>query len=226
MTTFQIDNDANDGYVRGYNANYSTAHGTAAGSSTTYFWVGQAYLSANYWIAREFLKFDTSSIGADATITAAKLQIYGYTDDSTVDFIVRLQKWTGDTPIDTGDYNSFDGTNYDDGNFNTSSFVTGDWNDIIISNFALINKTGNTLICVRSSRDISESPPTAANNERLRCYDYSDNTAYASKLEVISNGAPSGQPYISRVQRVTGMRSWGGISSFCKRFPALKPLRI
>ena len=35
-----------------------------------------------------------------------------------------------------------------------------------------------------------------------------------------------GQPYISRVQNITGMRTWGGISSICKRkltFPKLTP---
>lgn len=37
---------------------------------------------------------------------------------------------------------------------------------------------------------------------------------------------PAGQPYISRVQRITGMRSWGGISSFYKRFPAFKPRKV
>lgn len=37
---------------------------------------------------------------------------------------------------------------------------------------------------------------------------------------------PAGQPYISRVQRVTGMRSWGGISSFYKRFPTFKPRKV
>lgn len=38
--------------------------------------------------------------------------------------------------------------------------------------------------------------------------------------------AAGGQPYISRVQRITGMRTWGGISSICKRnlrFPKLMP---
>lgn len=37
---------------------------------------------------------------------------------------------------------------------------------------------------------------------------------------------PAGQPYISRVQRVTGMRSWGGISSISNRFPDFKPRTV
>lgn len=49
---------------------------------------------------------------------------------------------------------------------------------------------------------------------------------YADNLVVETVAAPAGQPYISRVQRVTGMRTWGGISSFCKRFPALKPRKV
>ena len=37
---------------------------------------------------------------------------------------------------------------------------------------------------------------------------------------------PSGQVYISKVQRVTGMRTFGGISSIYNRFPTLKPRRF
>lgn len=48
-------------------------------------------------------------------------------------------------------------------------------------------------------------------------------------LSIFATYTPAGvegQPYSSRVQRVTGMRRWGGISSIAKRFPKLKSRRF
>jgi len=176
--TVDIDPGAsgNDGYVWGRASTYSTAHDTAYDSDdvATTLRIGQLY-KGDYFVMRGFLKFDTTTIPSTATITSAKLRLYGETDYSATDFYIRLQKWTGDTPIDTGDYNQFDGTNYDDGNFNTSSFTTTGYNDIIISNFNLITKAGYTKICVRSSRDISSTAPTGDEYVQILTYDNGSN---------------------------------------------------
>jgi len=44
---------------------------------------------------------------------------------------------------------------------------------------------------------------------------YWGNSTYPSRIENFSWGtaAPEGQPYISKIQGITGMRTWGGISS-------------
>ena len=185
--TFYIDALGDDGYVWGQDASYPIAHITAFSyyaSSTAYeFFIGQKDLNVPYYVYRTFLKFDTSAIPSGASITSASLLLYGKTDTSEQDFIIQLQKWTGDTPIDTGDYNQFDGVNYDDGEFDTSGFISDAYNTITISNFDLITKEGNTLICVRSNRDISETPPSKFYHEYV-AIGSSKYSPWQPKLEV------------------------------------------
>ena len=189
----------NDGYVYGGDSSYSTAHDTAStySSDGNLLYFGQDIYSGNYYIFRTFLKFDTSSIPSSASITDAKLKLYGYNDLSTTDFYVRLQKWTGDTPIDTGDYNQFDGINYDAGNFSTSSFTEDAYNIIYISNYNLVTKGGYTKICIRSDRDISETIPTNSEYVYVTSYDYGDANKYPL-LNVTYSTVPSNtKPTIS-----------------------------
>jgi len=115
------------------------------------------------------------------------LKLYGSSDHSTTDFTIRVQKWTGDTPITTADYGQFDGTNYDNGLFSTSGFSTSGYNSITLTNFGLISKTGNTLICVRSSRDISSTAPTG--NEHVLIKTYDAGSSYEPQLEVTYTSA-------------------------------------
>jgi len=165
----------NDGFVFGTSASYSTARntGSSVNNDATAMNLGQAWNAflSKYYVYRSFLKFDTSSIPSTATITNAYLKLYGSYDASDTDFTIRLQKWTGDTPIDTGDFTQYDGTNYDAGNFSTSSFTTSGYNTIYISNYGLITKAGYTKICLRSSREISSTVPTGNEYVGVRTYD-------------------------------------------------------
>jgi len=182
--TFKPEMHGDDGFVQGTSDVYSTAHATATYSyDTTYILaIGQNLSGGSYRVYRAFLKFNTSTIPLGATITAASLKLYGDADNSATDFYVRLQKWTGDTPIDLGDYNQFDGQNYDDGAFNTANFQIGQFNTITISDFNLITKAGYTKICVRSSRDITETPPTG--DEYIQAYAYEEGLNYCPQLVV------------------------------------------
>jgi len=183
--TFSITVGDNDGYVYGRGL-YSTARETAYKAETDgCLQVGQSYSStANYYyVYRVFLKFDTTSIPESATITSATLKLYGYANrmwDGTFDICV--QKWTGDTPIDTGDYNQFDGVTY--GTFGGGSFHTDAWNEITISEPGdLIEKGGYTKICLRSSKDINGIAPN--NYDLVQFYDAVLNEgAYPPTLEV------------------------------------------
>ncbi|MCJ7425133.1 hypothetical protein MUP01_12835, partial [Candidatus Bathyarchaeota archaeon] len=163
-STFYITTGENDGDVYGWNVSYAIAHDVAKYAFDYYDddTVGQYKYNLYYSVYRTFLKFDTSAIPFGATITNASLGLYGdpLYDYSDADFIVSLQKWTDDTPITLDDFNEFDGINYDDGNYNSSNFIKGSYNMITISNFELITESGNSLICVRSSKDISSTPPT------------------------------------------------------------------
>jgi hypothetical protein len=158
---YEITSTDDDADIYGQNADYATARTTATnGEWGDWFGVGQKFGSSQYTVYRGFLRFDTSRIPDTATILSAKLCLYGDWDQSTTDFVIRIQKWTGNTPINTGDYNQFDGVNYDDGNYNTANFDDWAWNNITITNFSIINVAGDTLICLRSSRDINADTPT------------------------------------------------------------------
>ena len=159
---FEVTIDGDDGDVYGENVTYSIANTTGYDVETE-LKVGQDYVvdgTPYFVVYRGFLKIDTSRIPATSTFTSAKLCLYGEWNQSYTDFTMRLQKWTNDTPIDTEDFTQFDGTNYDDGNFNTASFTENAWNNITITNFNLITKAGYTKICLRSSNDISAAPPS------------------------------------------------------------------
>ncbi|MEM2419626.1 MAG: hypothetical protein QXL38_01410 [Candidatus Bathyarchaeia archaeon] len=90
-----------------------------------------------------------------------------------------MQKWTGDTPIGTEDFNAFDGVNYDDGQTNTANMTVGAYNTINIANFDLIQKGGYTKICVRSSRDIEcVGPPAGAPRSEYVQFSTTEGTYY------------------------------------------------
>jgi len=169
--------EPNDGYVRGKSTS-SLADAKTSGAADTadddgsLIYVGQsasytAVIDQTTWyVYRGFIKFDTTSIPPNAVIQSAKLKLYFSTDYSDyADFKVRVQKWTGDTPIGTEDFAAFDGVNYDDGGWNTAGKATGQYYDINIVNFDLIEKGGYTKVCLRSQRDIDcVGPPAGATN--------------------------------------------------------------
>lgn len=167
-STFYITTGGNDGDMYGWNMSYSIAHDIAyfVDDYSDAVIAGQRKYGSFYSVYRTFLKFNTSTIPLGATVKSASLSLYGTYDLSNDDFIMNLQKWTGDTPITLDDFNQFDGVNYDDGNYNSSNYINNAYNTVTISNFDLIMKSGNTLICVRSSKDISSTVPTK--NEMLR----------------------------------------------------------
>ena len=186
-TTFTLTVDTDDGRVYATGSDYQTLHDQEGGflASTTLITFGQRELVAviTYRIHRAFLRFNTDSLPDDATITSAKLCLYGKNDYSTDDFTIRIQNWTeASDGITTDDYNGFDGTNYDDGNFNTASFSTSAYNNITISNFAIINKLGNTTLCMRSGEDVDSSAPSDDTDEYVEVEDAGD--TYKPKLEV------------------------------------------
>ena len=145
---------------------------------------------------RVFIKFDTSTIPANAIITSAKLRLKGQLDGSVQDFNIILRKWTGDTPIDCGDYNQYDGVNY--GSFNTAGFGVGVYNDIIITNFALIAKAGFTKICCLSDRDLGDNQPAWGANEYVSVYMNEFGVGFQPILEVIYTLPVVGRPLISK----------------------------
>ena len=171
-STYNVSADSADGRV--YNTSGGTYEDTQSeavgyGASSTVIYVGQ---TTAFWVDRGFIRFDTSTLSSGTTILSAKVSLGGYADFSTDDFIIRIQKWTGGADITAGDYNDFDGVNYDDGLFSTSAWSLANYNDITISNFNLIIKGGSTDICLRSQEDINISEPM--NSEQVQIDDTGD----------------------------------------------------
>ncbi len=157
---YVVDNE-HDAQAVGRSTNYLTAWGTCWATDFSLCGIGQYYTVRDpiYTVRRSFLRIDTRNLPAGAIITAAKLRGYCESDSTTDDFIVRIQKWTGDIPITCADYTQYDDVNYDDGLFNTSALAVGKWFEITLTDFDVIVKEGYTLLCIRSAEDIAKSPP-------------------------------------------------------------------
>ena len=136
-------------------------------------------------IERSFFYFDTSDLGAGATVTAAVLKIYGYLSAGSS---VSAQKGTQADPLTTADYNNFTGSEYAHvawaiNQYNTITFNAQGKSDVVVD--------GTTKICCREyTYDYGNTIPDAdyANG----CY-YSDEelTTKDPKLEIdyTENGA-------------------------------------
>ena len=181
VATFDVVSDAYDQHSQNFGDVYSTVQSATDGLTVSNVLnCGQGLLSTTYTVYRTFCRFDTSTLSG-STLVSARLLLGGNTDLSGTDFIIKIQGWTDAADgIGVDDYSAFDGVSYDDNLFSTSSFSLTEYNNITISNMDLINISSYTDICVRSSLDISATPPTAT--ERVVFDDTGD--SQPSKLEV------------------------------------------
>jgi len=165
--TFVVYSDSYDGEILGvatglaesyYYALRDSASGTTTLTSQIYW--GQS-IGEPYWeIYRGFIRFDTTALDADVTITAAKVCLYGYVEGSDTDFYTRIQKWTdGNDGLGLDDFSAWDNVSYDDGNFYSTAFTVNEYNNITLANFDVIVAGGYTDICIRSSMDIKGQIP-------------------------------------------------------------------
>ena len=210
-STFDV---VSNGYVSYGGTDYAAIQSASTGNyyTTNIMLEGQKFVTPNCYVYRVHERFNTSSL-AGATISSATLCLGGFADYSTVDFVIRLQNWTdGDDGINTDDYSKFDGTNYDDGLFSSSSWNLTAYNNITITNFTLINTVGgNTDICIRSYEDISASAPTGSEYVQFDC----TGDPQPSKLEVTYT--PSTVPeydYVDSQTNVDSSADKGTHSSF------------
>lgn len=120
--------------------------------------VGQNFASPTYSIYRNYFYFDTSSLTADASISAANLYIYGTADYSLTDFYIRLVAWNEGTAFSSGDYDGLGTTVY--ASLDTSVWSSSSYNTLAFTNTTTISKTATTNMGLRSSRDIAGTAPT------------------------------------------------------------------
>lgn len=162
-----------DGQIKKADASYLVARNSSSGTiedTTERFRVGDYYSGSAYTIYRAYLFFNTSSIPADAVIKSAALSLYGKSKligDSDFDIVVQHGDDTHPhDPLTIYDYNKayYEGN---DGSINTSDFITDGYNDIVLNSDgrSWIKKGAGakTKWCLRSSKDISATPPIAYN---------------------------------------------------------------
>jgi hypothetical protein len=167
LTVYSI---SSDGYIYSSSTNYNTVRTATSGTvnnAGAYITIGQrkqpGIPTSTYYIYRGFVFFNTSVLPSNAYLDNATLSIYKKDDYSTTDFDITIQNGQPTyphNPMQSSDYNK----NYYSGNggmLNTSMFTSG-YNAIPLSNLNLINKTGITKLCLRSSRDINGNTPTGS----------------------------------------------------------------
>jgi len=182
--------DAADGVIYGNNSIYATARSTSDGFyiTNTAYNFGQ---QTGYTIRRVFLKFDTSAIGSEATVTQVNLKLTCEADSSVDDFDVQIvkQDWSAQDPIAAGNreaaYDNCRAGTADDNiwrNTNGMSINTQYASGNLAT--AWVNKTGNTYYSLRSFEDFNNSAPI--NNEYISIYAQEIGTpAYRPILTVV-----------------------------------------
>jgi hypothetical protein len=156
---------ASDGYLYSTNATYATAQsgaGLGVGYGGTTTGTGQYLTSGVYYIYRSHLYTDTSTLGADADITAASLFVYAEQDISTTDFNLTAVASTASDPLTAtvGNWTAIGATSF--GSVSTVGISLTAYTEIVLnaSGLANINKTAATQWGLRSDRDISATAPT------------------------------------------------------------------
>ena len=180
ITETEFNNNYNDAWV-------DTQGDTISGSSISVGQVPPIPPWQGYQIIRGFLYFDTSSLPDDAEITNATLSLYGQQNDSDADFNLTVQSGMPTYPRDPlvrEDYNK----NYYSGNggeFNTAGFTSSGYNDIVLNSTGRgwINKAGWTKFAIRSSKDISGTPPVQSEWVKVRASESGE--GYRPKLTII-----------------------------------------
>ena len=191
----------NDGLVNGETASYSIARATSAGydNSASFFYVGQNF-DESYLVYRSFLKFDTSSIPDNDTITQVNLKLTVYRDYSDTDFDVQIvkQNWSAQDPLsdanrETAYDNCLSGTADDNIWCNTNGISANSTYTSGNLSTSWINKTGATYYSLRSSRDYNANTPTG--NEFIDLYSANITTAsYRPVLVVVHSAGSTGIP--------------------------------
>lgn len=154
-----------------------------------------------YWVIRAAIRFDTSSLVAGDTITAATLSLYGQADSSGVGFnVVIVSAADLANPVVATDYGDLLDDTTSGGSFATSSWALEAYNDISLNATGLswITKEGTTTLALRSSRDISQTSPKLNGdyyNEEVQFYPY-DTINKNAKLTITYTPAPT---FIPRV---------------------------
>lgn len=192
--------DSVGGRVYSVNAVYLTARSGGGGAVADPLLgsCGQILSGGDYHCIEGFLKFDTSAIPDNATITSATLSLYGSANESAQDFtlVAAIRDW-GDT-LDAADYVA--GASLSAlttvATFASSGWSVAGYNDFTdVALPANISKAGLTRLILYSSREAAADVPSA-DFERVDWYLTAEvGTSKDPKLTVTYT-VPSGIPTV------------------------------
>lgn len=163
--------DTNSGRVSGQASTYATARGTGTQdlNNQTVNIVGQFFSSAPLYICyRQYLRFDTSSIGSGSTVTSVTMTLTATADSSTTDFDVQIVKydWSALSPVSSNIDAVYDGILAGTADTNIWRNTSGMSINTNYASGALdtswVSKTGYSYYGLRSSRDASNTAPTGS----------------------------------------------------------------
>jgi len=182
-----------DGYVYGNSYDYATARSTSSvfNNTAASLYLGQELSITLYVCIRAFLKFDTSAIGAGATVTQVNLKMVATWDGSATNYDVQIvkQDWSAQDPLsDANRESAYDnclaGTADDNIWRNTlgmsinTQYASGNLST------AWVNKTGNTYYSLISSLDKAGTAPTGTDEIGIASQEHTT-VAYRPILTVV-----------------------------------------
>lgn len=191
-----------DGDTHNFNPSYATSHDAATsaqarpddGAGGGAHYAGQFLTGGNYHIYRSYDCFDTSALGAGATITAATIT-WKIADVGTADsFNLNVYSVTmnSTSTIITSDFNK---TNFGSTSFGSfaSSSLGGIGTTFTItlnaSGIAAINKTGITTFGYRTDNDVSSTSPSGS--QYVACYVYSNASSAGNPVLSVTYTLPN-----------------------------------
>lgn len=223
MSTATVFSGTDDGYITGSNATYATARSTSTASddTSTTGQVGQRFGAGSYFIMRAFLAFDTSVLGAGATVTAVTLNVCADTDNSTTDFNVQVYRYAWASTLGANREANYDGAYGGSATLEgTLRNTSAGWSSGTYYSLSLdpagINVSGTSSYTLASSRDIAGTAPGGNEYVLFRTADYASTTS-DPYLDITYTPAASGQPAMRRLGRMPfrpvdlGRKSQGGV---------------
>lgn len=180
-----IKNDGSGG------ASFATVRGASAGTTASDtgaedYQQSDFFFGGEYGIYRGFYLFDTSTLTANATISAAVLSLFRNTatnlinDDSAAVHIVTSSPATN-TALVIGDFDQVGSASL--ASVNLASYAAAEaYQDFNLSDLTTVSKTGVSKYACRGSRDLTNSAPTGVN--QVGCY-YADESGTSKDPKLV-----------------------------------------
>jgi hypothetical protein len=181
-TDVSYNSSTNDGTLYASNADFATACAASTATAvdnTGRLFVGYFTSAENYLVYRSAVFFATGDLPDGCTISDATLSLDGYYASVGTQSDIVIVSYAGSAPPGTDDFNDFGSTSL--GSMSSADYSAG-WNPITLNETgrAAINKTGDTALGLRTSRDISA---TVGLYDSYVMYE-SANTTPAPKIDI------------------------------------------